>query len=176
MVERKYGVFGPFDIPRCDSGKVADAEARQYMWGQVEKKDPELPHANGCYIFSIGARKEATPWYVGQTNNGFRNECFAPHKLDLYNEILPRCKEETRFLLLLARETPTGRFQQNLAKSEAASLEYLLISHCLRANQELLNTSKTAFLREAEIPGLLNSPQRKSSRSAKFLSRLLNSG
>lgn len=61
-----------------------------------------------------------------------------------------------------------------LSESEANNLESLLIYNCLRANQELLNKSRTSFLREAEIPGLLNSPQGAPSESTKFLRRLLS--
>ena len=174
MVRRRYGVFGPFKVPRDDGGRVADSGQLRDFWGKVGKNDPGLPDASGCYIFGIRASKGAKPWYVGQAKQAFRNECFTYHKLHHYNKVLADRKKGTPILLLLVRLTPGGGFVNQLSKSEANSLENLLIYNCLRANQELLNTSRTSFFREAEIPGLLNSPQGAPSESTKFLSRLLN--
>ena len=174
MVKRKYGVFGPFEVPRHDGGRVVASGQLQDFWEEVGKNHPGLPDASGCYIFGIRAGKGATPWYVGQAKKAFREECFTYHKLHRYNEVLVDLKKGTPILLFLARQTPKGRFANKLPKPEADSLENLLIHNCLRANQELLNISKTSFFKEAEIPGLLNSPQGVPPESTRFLRRLLN--
>lgn len=176
MNVKKYGVFGPFDVPRHDDKCVPAPKYRRVFWREVEKNDPGLPNARGCYIFGVRASKGAKPWYVGQTKKSFQSECFESHKLLHYNEALAGYRKGTPVLLFLARQTPKGKFQKRFAASEADDLEYLLIGNCLRANQRLLNISRTSLFREAEIPGLLNSPKGKPSKSAKFLSRLLNLG
>ena len=175
MAERKYGVFGEFDIPRCKAKRMVDEVddgKLQGFWKKVGKKKPGLPNASGCYIFGIRASKGATPWYVGQAKHQFREECFTDSKLLRYNKILAGGKKGTPILLLLARKTPNGRFKESLSDREANRLETLLIYSCLQANQELLNISGTSFFREAKIAGLLNEGARSS--SAKFLRRLLN--
>ena len=164
----KYDVFGPFKVPRKDGGLVANAKALGRFWNEeVEEDEPGLSTASGCYIFGIGA----TPWYVGQAKNTFKGECFKPDKLNHYDGILA-VRQGRPILHLLARKTPTGSFKRRLRKSEADSLETLLIYKCLCANPDLLNTSRTSFFKKAKIPGLLNKEARSS--SEKFLKRLLN--
>ena len=172
----EYGVFGPFEVPRKDGGRVAAAKALRLFWNEVVEdiKKPGLSTASGCYIFGIRASKGATPWYVGQAKKKFREECFAPAKLNHYNEILAEYQTGTPILLLLARKTPKGSFVKSLSEREANNLETLLIGNCLRANPDLLNISRTSFFKKAKIPGLLNSPPGALSPSVEFLKRLLN--
>lgn len=176
MNVKKCGVFGPFDVPRCKAKRMIDDSRIRNFWEKREETTKGLPYASGCYIFGIRAGKGATPWYVGQAKNTFLGECFMPDKLLRYNKILADLKKGAPILLLLARQTPKGKFQKKLAADEADSLEYLLIGNCLRANPRLLNISRTSFFREAEVPSLLNSPKGPPSDSAKFLRRLLNLG
>lgn len=43
----------------------------------------------GCYVFSIRAGRGEKPWYVGKASKRpLSTECFAPHKLNIYNQIL----------------------------------------------------------------------------------------
>ena len=173
----EYGVFGPFDVPRDDDGRVAAAKDRRRFWNKVveDNKKPGLSTASGCYIFGIRASNGATPWYVGQAKYQFREECFTDSKLLRYNKILAGGKKGTPILLLLARMTPKeGSFQGRLSELEANNLETLLIGKCVRANPDLLNISRTAFFKNAKIPGLLNSPPGAPSPSVEFLKRLLN--
>lgn len=159
MGKRKYGVFGPFEVPRRYSGRVATPRKPRGFWEEVGENDPGLPDASGCYIVGIRAGKGATPWYVGQAKKAFREECFTSHKRLHYNEVLADLKRGKPILLLLARQTPKGKFVKKLSKPEADILENLLIYKCLHTNRELLNIGGTSFFKEAEIPGLLNSPR-----------------
>ena len=170
----RYGVFGPFKVPRRDSRRIVTPRQLRDFWEGVGEKHPGLPDASGCYIFGISASGGARPWYVGQAKRAFRKECFTPHKLLRYNEALADRKRGKPILLLLARQTSGGRFANQLSDREANNLENLLIHNCLRANRKLLNISKTSFLKEAEIPGLLNSPPGAPSESTVFLRGLLN--
>lgn len=173
MTVRDYGVFGPCDIPRSGSGHVNDERLTQF-WEDAEAMFiDELSGASGCYIFGIRAGKGATPWYVGQAKHSFKRECFTDRNLRLYDKIL-RQRKGTPILFLLARKTPKGKFQKRLGEAEANRLENLLIDQCLQANSNLLNKRGTAFLKEARIPGLLNSPPGPHSQEARSLRRLLN--
>ena len=176
MPDRKYDVFGPFEIPRTENRQRVDRKSLRHFWNEVEalrQKNEGLASASGCYIFAIRAGKGAKPWYVGQATKTFRQECFTPHKLVHYNEVLTE-RKGTPILFLLARMTPTGRFANKLGAREADWAENLLIHHCLRANDDLLNIRGTAFSTEVVIPGLLNSPQARRSREARDLRGLLN--
>ena len=57
----RYGVFGPFEVPRDDDGRVADFGQLRDFWGKVGENHPELPNASGCYIFGIRAGRGGTP-------------------------------------------------------------------------------------------------------------------
>ena len=178
MPDRKYDVFGPFEFPRTKSRRRVDRSSLGNFWEEVEalrQKNEGLASASGCYIFGIRAGKGAKPWYVGQATKTFRQECFTPHKLVHYNEVLTE-RKGTPILLLLARMTPTGRFARNLGAREADWTERLLIHHCLSANDDLLNVRGTAFSAEVIIPGLLNSPRARPSKEATDLRCLLSLG
>ena len=176
MAKRKYGVFGPFEIPMHAGTRVVDRKQLRDFWEEkVGKNNPGLPDASGCYIFGIHAKAGVAPWYVGQAKKTFRGECFTDHKRQRYSEALVK-KKGTPILLLLARQTSRGKFATELKNSEANLLENMLIQNCLRANREMLNISNTSFFKEAEIPGLLNSPRGAPSKSTEFLRCLLKLG
>lgn len=176
MPDRKYDVFGPFEIPRTENRQRVDRTSLRSFWQEVEAQPPKnegLASASGCYIFGIRAGKGAKPWYVGQATRTFRQECFTPHKLVHYNGVLTG-RTGTPILFLLARMTPTGRFVNTLGPREADWVEQLLIHHCLLANDDLLNVRGTAFSTEVIIPGILNSPKARRSKEEKDLRNLLN--
>ena len=176
MPDRRYDVFGPFEIPRTNSRRRVDRSSLRDFWNELEALRPKnegLASASGCYIFGIRAGKGAKPWYVGQATRTFRQECFTPHKLVRYNEVLTE-RKGTPLLFLLARMTPTGRFAGKLGPKEADWVENQLIHHCLSANDDLLNVRGTAFSAEVIIPGLLNSPQARRSTEVQDLRSLLS--
>lgn len=172
---KEYGVFGPLTIPRTRRGGIDDDKLRDF-WQQVEEKfAPGLKKASGCYIFGTRAGKGATPWYVGKATKSFEKECFTDRNLRNYDKVLDE-RKGTPILYLLARRTPGGKFQRELRDQEARKLENFLIDHCLSANGKLLNKQGTDFVRNTQIPGLLNSPPGPHSKEAKSLRRLLNLG
>ena len=113
----RYGVFGPFKVPRRDSRRIVTPRQLRDFWEGVGEKHPGLPDASGCYIFGIRAGGGATPWYVGQAKKTFRQECFTPHKLLRYNEALVNLNKGTPILLFLARQTPGGRICEEIIKT-----------------------------------------------------------
>ena len=171
----EYGVFGPLTIPRTRRGGIDDDKLKDF-WKQVGEKFAQgLAKASGCYIFGTRAGKGAMPWYVGKATKTFLQECFTDRNLRKYDKVLVE-RKGTPILFLLARRTPGGRFRKVLHDQEARRLENFLIDHCLSANGKLLNRQGTNFVRDTQIPGLLNSPPGPHSKEAKSLRRLLNLG
>ena len=171
--DRKYGVYGPFQIPRTDDRLEVDRSRLRDFWKEVDEWSGGLAGASGCYVFAMRAAKGARPWYVGQAKRGFRQECFAAHKLVRYNSVIGR-RQGTPILFLLARVTPKGKFTKKLGPKEANWVENLLIRQCLQANAELLNVSGTAFATEVVIPGVFHSPAGPRSTETAALRGLLN--
>ena len=171
----EYGVFGPLTIPRTRRGGIDDDKLKDF-WQQVEEKFAQgLAKASGCYIFGTRAGKGAMPWYVGKATKTFLQECFTDRNLRKYDKVLVE-RKGTPILFFLARRTPGGRFRKVLHDQEARRLENFLIDHCLSANGKLLNRQGTKFVRDTQIPGLLNSPPGPHSKEAKSLRRLLSLG
>ncbi|MBL0175140.1 MAG: hypothetical protein IPP94_07740 [Ignavibacteria bacterium] len=65
------------------------------------------------------------------------------------------------YLLLLARQTPKGKFSKPGKNGirDVEDLELLLIGAALERNDNLLNKQATKIVREAIVPGFLNSPK-----------------
>ena len=60
MPDRKYDVFGPFEIPRTEKRQRVDRKSFRHFWNEVEalrQKNEGLASASGCYIFAIRAGK-----------------------------------------------------------------------------------------------------------------------
>jgi hypothetical protein len=156
---RTYQVFGPFNLRK--SGKLVDKHYRKDFWGDVERRQPGLPSAVGCYVFGIKAAKGALPWYVGRTEkHDFKGETWTPHKLNLYNEALNSRKKKkgTPQLFLIARHTKGGKFAKPTKSGigDVRALENLLIGTCLLRNRHLLNAKQTKHLRGIVVPGYMN--------------------
>ena len=105
VAERRYWVYGPFEIPRIADRSEVDGAGLSGFWKEVETRDVGLAMASGCYVFGIRAAKGATPWYVGQAKVSFRQECFTRHKLNHYNSVIAH-RTGTPILFLVARATP----------------------------------------------------------------------
>lgn len=158
-----YQPFIPFVLPRkrARSGRrVLDfsAEAIREFWVEANDEHPDLSRAKGCYIFGIRAGKGIRPWYVGQTRRAFSRECFQPHKRSLYMEACQHNKSGTPLLFLLARTTAGGRIATGgPSQNELDFLEQMLIGIALSQNKNLLNKRATRFMRDLQVPGILNS-------------------
>jgi hypothetical protein len=78
--------YGPFELPvkKLKNGR------------RIVRDDIDaFFEINGCgddvgvYVFTLTtARGAEYPYYVGHTIRGFSSECFQPHKIEKYNEIL----------------------------------------------------------------------------------------
>jgi len=154
----KYEIYGPYELPRQKRRIFTrDAARKSKFWDEIEEDEAGLPEACGCYIISV----RNVVWYVGiAESRSFRHECFAPHTITKIDEAISEGVGNA-MLHLLAKVTPAARFARPSANGhrDAAMLETLLIGIGLQRNEELLNKSETAILREIEVPGFYNSPQ-----------------
>ena len=173
-----YYTFGPFEIPRKDGAKGKKAldgssAAIKSFWEDVERQVPKLSTARGCYVFGMKAGKGVTPWYVGQSTTGFRNECFQASKVNHYHDVINDTTKGTPLLILISRHTKGGKISTSLPENEANFVEQYLIGLALRKNPHLKNIKNTKFLRTLQIPGVLNNPAGAPSTGADLLKRSL---
>ncbi|HXX56401.1 MAG TPA: hypothetical protein VEI96_00205 [Thermodesulfovibrionales bacterium] len=163
----KYTMHGPFEFRKSKNGLVDRSKgARQYFWDKVKNSDELLSSACGCYLFAVHAAKGIKPWYVGlAAKQSFQNECFATHKITIYNEALAS-KKGTPLLFLITKRTKNGKFAKPGKNGHRSSeyLETILIGTALEKNSELMNIKKTAFLRRLSVPCVINTPSRKPSK------------
>lgn len=106
----------------------------------------------------------------------FSGECFQPHKINHYNNVLRRYERAIPQLILIAKVTPTrGNFARPNANGhkDVEELEDFLIGIAYAKNHELANIHGTKFLQNAVIPGVLNSPTGNPGKSASTLKALL---
>lgn len=196
MPEIRYETYGPFEVPRGHKNaalarlKVDKRQLKQF-WTVVDggETDPRtgkilgengLSKARGIYIFANSAGGGFTPWYVGKTNQnaGFRGECFGPHKLLHYNDILQNDSytRGTPVMFLIARMNASGK-GFSTSKSNDREIDWLeaeLIQLALAANSELVNEKRTKFVRELVVPGVIGNDNTQLSRANKDLQRVLN--
>ena len=153
------------EIPRQENGLIAgDKSSLADFWHTFDTEEDDLSSGIGCYIFSIRAGKGSLPWYVGiAEKQTFRKECFAPHKLNHFNNAIAS-RKGTPILTLIAKYTPKHKivFPNGNEHRDIQFLESMLISTCLRRNPDLYNVRDTKLLREMIVPGLVNTPQGKS--------------
>jgi hypothetical protein len=179
-VKMEFRVYGPFDMPRTDSGLIASAASdRKEFWAAVEEEEEGLSGACGCYIFALRpAGGGARPWYVGMTRSqaGFRGECFQPHKINAYYKAIAEYQKAIPQLYLIAKISPTRKaFVKPSANGhdDVEELEDFLIGVAYSRNSSLLNIRGTKFLKDAVIPGVLNSPRGKPADAASSLKDVL---
>jgi hypothetical protein len=157
-----FKVYGAFEMPRHKNLITTDADHKRCFWQGVDEKIDGLSEACGCFVFAISpSGGGAKPWYVGMTcRQGFRSECFQPHKINLYNNALVEYERGTPLLYLIAKLTPSkGAFAKPSSNGhrDVEALEDVLIGIAYTRNQHLLNIRGTKFLRDAVIPGVMNS-------------------
>lgn len=135
--------------------------ARKIFWEKVQETTDRLSSACGCYLFAIRAAKGIKPWYIGlAAKQSFERECFAPTKINIYNDSLAS-KKGTPILFLIARRTSKDKFAKP-GKNGHKDIEYLesiMIGMALDKNPELLNIKKTGFLRRMCVPCIVNTPK-----------------
>ncbi len=145
--------FGPFEITRNGTCISEHKDDKQQFWHNVEEQEKSLPDACGCYIFIINNKV----WYVGRTKKqGFRGECFADHKIKIFDKALIEHKGIPK-LILIARYTNSDRLSQpSNGHNDIVFLEKILIGYGVKCNPDLLNVKDTKYLRELTVPGVIN--------------------
>src|SRR5207249_2957772 len=124
---------GPLPIPTYD-GEAARLiradEGRSFF-----SKYPALAKAAGCYVFGMRTGRGIMPFYVGKASRTFEQECFAPGKINHYNEALVDYNRGSPVLFLVALPTRRGRRNEQAI----AELEDFLIQNAVARNPDLLN-------------------------------------
>jgi hypothetical protein len=162
----KFGVYGAYELPRIN-GKVIDdtAKSKRTFWDAIDEEIEGLSGACGCYIFAAHNK----PWYVGRAcKQSFRKECLAHHKVSAYNHVLGRYERAAPWLYLLPKLTPAENFANPSVNGhrDISALEKILIGFALARNEDAVNISGTKFLREMNVPGIINSKPGQSSSTA----------
>ncbi|WP_347250490.1 hypothetical protein [Zoogloea sp.] len=152
----RFAVHGGYELPRINGKAIDDtAEAKREFWKVVEESVDGLADACGCYIYAAHNR----PWYVGlASKQTFRKESLAPHKINAYNRVLAGYKQAVPYLYFIAKLTPGERFSSPSINGhkDVGALEKVLIGLAIARNVELQNISGTKFLKEMNVPGLIN--------------------
>ncbi len=156
-----FTIHGPFEIEKSKNGLINSAsDAKRRFWANVENEIHGLSEACGCYLFAVKAAHGIKPWYIGLTSKrSFAKECVGAHQLKIYDNVVAG-KKGTPLLYLLAKRTKSGKFRKPSKnfQTSVGFLETLLIGAGIEKNRHLQNVSKTRYLREMIVPGLLNSP------------------
>lgn len=153
-----YNVFGPIPVPVYRKhGRRIYTERLDEFWQEL----PDIGTARGCYVFGIRAGRGITPCYVGKATRTFRQEVFAPHKLDKYHRALIEYKRGTPVLFFVSAPRRRGRANH----SATGEIESFLIQQAVAANPNLSNVKGT---RSAEwgIAGVIRGGQGKPSTAA----------
>ncbi|MBM4038681.1 MAG: hypothetical protein FJ290_09215 [Planctomycetes bacterium] len=163
-------------VLRDAKGLVERSAAKRRFRADADRDEPGLPWAIGCYVFGTRAGRGIKPWYVGlASSQPFQTECFALHKITIYDRAVAGRKGNP-ILFLLARRTPTGRFAKpsDNKLEDLTFLETFLKGIAFRKNKGLMNVAGTKRLRMMEVPGLLNSPRGANARAVIELRKALN--
>jgi hypothetical protein len=172
----KFSVYGPFDLPRSNGLVDNSTSGKKGFWTSVETACPTLSGACGVYVFVVKARRGSLPWYVGlTTKRNFKSEAFGAHQVNHYNPAIVGKNGVSAQLYFLAKQTPTGRFAKpsNRSHKDIEFLETFMFGVALNRNGKLRNAKNTKFLKTICVPGVINSPQRKPSKSERSLKSAL---
>lgn len=175
----RFENYGPYDIYHTYTD-VLEGPFNQY-WNEVEEAEPGLSYANGCYIYAVrSSGGSPRPWYVGQAQRSFRQECFQPTKLLHYERVLKKhYSRGIPTLFFVARRVPSNK---GFAKASVNNLsvidqlEGMLIRMALKRNPELRNIRGTSFWSNVCVPGIMNSPKGSHSPATRRLKELFPNG
>ena len=150
-----YKIYGPYEMPR--QGHLIDSSllGKKEFWDEVNEDVPGLADACGCYVYVI----HGIVRYVGKTEKQtFRKECYAHHKLTIYNWGLNQVQGKPG-LYFLAKVTPKQRFAKTTVNysKDIEFLEDMLIGMAIRKTPDLLNIRGTKLLKNLHVPGIINS-------------------
>ncbi len=173
--------FFPYDsieMPRGTGGIIADDKrSLSAFWNAVDEVcGYQISTACGCYVFSIRAGRGVLPWYVGKAEKqSFRAECFAAHKLNIYNKVLANRKGGTPLLTFVAKHTPNWAIvsPRGSNQKDIQFLEDFLIASAIQRNPRLVNIRSTKMLKDMIVHGVLNTPQGKQRESVRAFRELM---
>jgi len=161
-----FGVHGPREVP-VYQGKacrtISEENGKTFWLANVE-----LASKRGCYVFGVRAGKGYTPGYVGKATKNFKQEVFAPHKLNRYQQFLADYLKGTPVLFFLV--APTKKGAPNAV--HIGELEDFLIQAAVKVNPDLQNVKGTKSA-EWGIQGVLRGGQGKPGHGPKEFRRLL---
>ena len=168
----KFQVYGPIMMPK----KEMRATALRKAIDENLSDDPETLKAwkvaCGCYVFAIGKKGGARPWYVGKTTNTFRQQCINGDKPTMYRTLLRKQSHGTPMLYLVAQIKPT---RGDFAAPNSGAIEWLeslLIAKAYKRNKNLENIQKTDKVKNLEVAGFLGKGKRARTGPAKSLRKV----
>lgn len=119
-------------------------------------------------MFGMRAGRGITPFYVGKACRTFEQECFAPDKINRYNECLVDYARGSPVLFLV--ELPVRRGRRN--EQAIGELEDFLIQIAVARNPDLLNVKGT-LAPAWGIAGVLRSGRGRRSANADAFAKML---
>lgn len=161
-----FEVEGPLKVPTYNgkAAKIVDSERLTEFWNSTAG----LAERRGCYVFAVRASKGIRPIYVGRATRTFKQEVFAPHKLEKYQRCLADIGKGTPVLFLLY--IPPSRGKPNI--TAIGELEDYLIQSAVSRNPNLLNVKGTEREKWG-IAGVIRGPAGKPSHAAIAFKRVL---
>lgn len=133
----RFQVKGPFPVPLYKRQLAADV-LREQFWPKMASFADE----KGCYVFvEPPPRRPDSLWpiYVGKAERNFRQEIFAPEKLNKLNRYLLD-RRATKVLVFFVT-TPSRSVQKNSVAIR--ELERWLIRLAVSVNPEVINKHGT---------------------------------
>ncbi|HEY1682125.1 MAG TPA: hypothetical protein VGF98_10850 [Candidatus Tumulicola sp.] len=125
--------LGPFRLPiaKMPHGRRIDKDRMRTFFEESKCADDR-----GVYVFTLRTSRGAEyPYYVGHTLNDFASECFQPHKIEKYNDILARHRG-TAWMYFLALES---KYNEKAIKA----LEVTFIGLGMERNPRMRNVMHT---------------------------------
>lgn len=161
-----FGVQGPREVPvyQGKAGRTIIDDNIKDFW----RDNVELASRRGCYIFGVRAGKGYTPGYVGRATKSFKQEVFAYHKLNAYQQFLVDYLKGTPVFFFIV--SPMKKGAPNAA--HIGELEDFLIQAAVAVNPDLQNVKGTKSA-EWGIQGVLRGGKGKPGPGPKELKRLL---
>lgn len=170
----KYETLGPFYVDRDSSGQIHSKQSK--LWLAADKKISGVSGAKGLYLFGVKTTRTSRiiPWYVGMTKSqSFAKECFQPHKIVIYRDVMALYKKAKPYLFILPRLTPTGNLYKGTISGDIEVLEKLMIGYAYSSNSKIMNKKNTKFWRDICVPGVFNSMPGRPKNSASMLTSCL---
>ena len=153
-----FETFGPFKIPTPE-GKIVRPPVS--WWNECVDRKFELSRSIGCYMFVMG-NANIKPWYIGLTlnQNGFREEVFTDHKLDLYNWVIDEGFRGPPQLYLFPKITRPFHEDWKFCSGQSHSgpiewLEKTLMGMAFSQNPDLANSRDLTYPRTVHVRGIL---------------------